>query len=760
MSSANRSSSAFVAERWREAMGSLSSEPSHDRRQAVLHHGARVVLLLVLAISVYLLFPAAPVQDFPALERGMVAEQDIIASESFPIYKGEAELAQEREEAAAGVAPIFEYEPAAVDSMIRGVRTFMAFADSAIAAGGTDLAVRNRLRELLASYSLPTTEDAIALLRSPQNRQTLRESLERTIREELPRGVVSPGDFATRAQQFRIVRDGREQIVDRDSVLTQQQFFARAAAPLTWTVPAGMTELQRLVLISQFQPSLRLNRVATEIARERARASVPVVRGEVVRGERIIAAREQVRDDHLEKLRAYQDFLTRRGELDPSASRVPHVAGALILNLLILSIFGVLLFFYRPHVYRDFRHVLLLGALVLSVAVPASFIGLHNAPFELIPIAFPALVVATLWDGRLALNLTLVIAILISSQAPFLNLTPRLLMFVGGASAALSVRLVRRRAEGLILGAVVAAAYAITIIALGMLRSRELAEVMNSVMWTSVNGIVSALIAVGFIPLFEVWTRITTNQTLLELADLNRPLLKRLSLEASGSYAHSINVANLAEAAARAIGANALLVRVGSYYHDIGKMATPQYFIENQARGRNPHDRLEPEMSAAIVRSHVVEGVRLAEQAKLPDSVRAFIPEHHGTQPIGFFLEQARQRNPGSQPDLDEFRYAGPKPQSSETAIVMMADSVESAAKAMQDPSPDRIRALVDRIVEGKIAQGQLDEAPLTLREISIIKDQFTTVLSGMYHHRLDYPPAAVGAPAPPAAGGVARGGA
>jgi putative nucleotidyltransferase with HDIG domain len=291
-----------------------------------------------------------------------------------------------------------------------------------------------------------------------------------------------------------------------------------------------------------------------------------------------------------------------------------------------------------------------------------------------------------------------------------------------------------------VLGAVIAGAYALACIGLALLRSREAADLMTCIMWGAANGVASALIAMGFLPLFEAFTKITTDQTLLELADLNRPLLKRLSLEAPGTYAHSINVANLAEAAARAIDANALLVRVGAYYHDVGKMVTPQYFIENQARGRNPHDQIDPRKSAQIVRSHVIEGAKLAEQAKVPESVRMFIPQHHGTQTIGFFYDQARDANPGVELDPADFQYLGPRPQSKETAILMLADSVESAMKVLQEPTPERIRKLVDRIVDAKIEEGQLDDAPLTLREISRVKEQLASILSGMYHHRIDYP--------------------
>jgi cyclic-di-AMP phosphodiesterase PgpH len=368
-------------------------------------------------------------------------------------------------------------------------------------------------------------------------------------------------------------------------------------------------------------------------------------------------------------------------------------------------------------------------------------VGKTEAPYELVPIAFPALVVAALWDGRMALNLALVLAALLAMQAPFLGMSPRVLMLLGGGAAALSVRVVRRRAQGLVLGAVIAGVYALTSIGLGLLRSHDPSDVLSGILYGAANGMASALIAMGFLPLFEAWTRITTDQTLLELTDLNRPLLKRLSLEASGTYAHSINVANLGEAAARAVDANPLLVRVGAYYHDVGKMAMPQYFIENQARGRNPHDQLDPLKSAQVVRAHVLEGIKLAEQAKLPERVRAFIPQHHGTQTIGFFYEQAKQANPDVELDPGDFSYPGPRPRSKETAILMLADSVESASKVLQEPTPERIRGLVDRIVEGKISEGQLDEAPLTMRDLVHIKEQFTSVLTGMYHHRIDYPP-------------------
>jgi cyclic-di-AMP phosphodiesterase PgpH len=724
-----------------ELLRALSAPPEHLWPDAVLHHGFRVALLLGLVVLMQFLFPVAPVPNFPELERGMVPQQDLIADVGFSIPKTDAELALEREEAAAAVAPIFRYEPAAADSMLVRVRRFVMHLDSAARTGATEADRQRNMRHLLTAYGFPIGSDELPLLAVPEHRAMLLNSLEATIRQVMPQGVVSSADYEdSHAEQWRLVRDDSERLVPRDSVLTQGQLFSRAAQYLPPDSPPGLADFQRLVLILFFDGSVRLDRVQTEAVREQARQAVPTIKGDVLRGERVIAAHEPVRDRELERLAAYRQHLVEAGALGESGVRRAPAAGMFVLNLMVLSIIGFLLLYYRPEVYRDLRQVLLLVVLIAALTTAAAAVGRAGAPAVLVPIAFPALVIAVLWDGRMALNIALVLSALLAIQAPFLTMSSRVLLLLGGSAAALSVRVVRRRAQGLILGLVVAAVYAVATIALGLLRSHESGAIMSGILWGTANGIASALIAMGFLPLFESWTRITTDQTLLELTDLNRPLLKRLSLEASGTYAHSINVANLGEAAARAIDANALLVRVGAYYHDVGKIAMPQYFVENQARGRNPHDQIEPRKSAQIVRAHVLEGMKLAEQAKLPNSIKAFIPEHHGTQTIGFFFDLARKANPEAELDPADFSYHGPLPQSVETAILMLADSVESASKAMQEQTPERIRELVDRIVDGKIDTGQLDDAPLTMRDIVRIKEQFTAVLTGMYHHRLDYP--------------------
>jgi putative nucleotidyltransferase with HDIG domain len=253
--------------------------------------------------------------------------------------------------------------------------------------------------------------------------------------------------------------------------------------------------------------------------------------------------------------------------------------------------------------------------------------------------------------------------------------------------------------------------------------------------------LVTALfVAVGSVLVYRAqrWRRIPDHLRWLAWADLNKPLLRRLSLEAPGTYAHTIAMANLTEAACNAIGADGLLGRIGAYYHDVGKLRKPQHFVENQPRGRNPHDKLKPSTSASIIRSHVRDGVELAKENGVPRPIRAFISEHHGTLPISYFLAKARERDDSV--NAAEYAYPGPIPQSAETAVCMLADAVEATVRSLADPIPAAIRASVQATIAKRIDEGQLADAPITLRQLSVVRDQFVRILTGMYHGRIEYP--------------------
>jgi putative nucleotidyltransferase with HDIG domain len=712
----------------------LSGAPEKPWPQGVIHHGARIAILVFLAVFITILFPTEGQRTLAPPEPGMVADEDVLAAIPFTVPKTPEELERDRATAEAVIPPVFDYRSEARDTMAANLDRFLDEVQQAAERGGLDAVV-----EVLNREGLSGLVSQADLLLDPQNLRALRAAADTVANELMPR-VLDATDAQNIDADRVVVRyeDGEERSIPTDSLLWGPAFLNRAFQSLNPDRPELQT-IFRLLVISNFVSTFHLDPVATSQERAAARQAVPLNKANILAGEAIVRRGQVIRDVERERLRAYEAALLERGMVGTLDRDWGSFLGSGVLNLLLLSLFGFLLFFFRAEVYRNFRWVLLQGILILVYFVAAWAIATQSFPSELLPIAFVALAVAVLWDGRMALVLALVLGVLSGAQPPFGEFSVMVVTLVGGGVAALSARAVRRRSQTWIFIALITLGYALAILSQALILKTDPGAATASVLWAAGNATASAILAMGFMPVFEWMTGITTDQTLLEWADPNRPLLKRLSLEAGGTYAHTISVANLAEAAAAAIGANGLLTRVGIYYHDVGKMLKPHFFVENQLGGRNPHDKLKPHTSAAIVREHVIEGERMARDAGVPDVVARFIPEHHGTQLIGFFYERAKEES-GEEPNPEEFRYPGPKPRSKETAIAMLADSVESATRALQDPSPERVRELIRTVVEGKIRDGQLSDSPLTLREISTIQEQFAKVVGGMFHHRLDYP--------------------
>jgi putative nucleotidyltransferase with HDIG domain len=711
------------------------AEPVSSWPERIRYHGSRILLLVGLATLITVLFPPTEGRNVQVPEEGEVAQETVTADIGFSVPKTPAELERDRRLAMETVPPTFRYRAAAGDSVATRLGRFFDGLDSLATAGDT-LGLADRLR----ASRVNATPQQMGYLLDRATRQMFRTAAIRAAREVIPRGVVDPArvlDLTT--ETVTVSREGTETSERADDVLTSADYYAEAVRLLPQQLPPDARELFRLILIYHLEYSLELDVLKTEQDRSAARESVPLTKGDVLERQVIVRAGDLIGPDTHERLDAYYAALRVRG--DGGGLDLGAIFGAGLLNCLLLAIFGLLLFFARPEVYGNFRWLLLLA--ILTAAYFGAGLGIARGGFppEWLPIAFVALPVAVLWDTRMALLLVLVLTALTGTLAPFSDEGSVLGLMAGGAAAAMSVRAVRRRSETWVSIAIISGASALALLAHGMATSRPIAEVAQGAAIFAGNATASALLAMGFLWVFEMFTGITTVQTLLEWADPTRPLLRRLAMEAPGTYAHTINVANLAEAAATRIDANGLLCRVGVLYHDVGKMLKPHYFVENQPDAKNPHDKLKPETSAAIVLEHVTEGARLARDENVPDVVVQFIYEHHGTQRIGFFYEKAREEaGPDAEIDVSRFTYPGPKPRSKETAIVMLADSCESAARAMQDPTPERVRDLIANIIEGKIADGQLDEAPLTLREIALVKDQFVSILSGLHHRRIEYP--------------------
>jgi len=406
----------------------------------------------------------------------------------------------------------------------------------------------------------------------------------------------------------------------------------------------------------------------------------------------------------------------------------------------------LLMLFYRRGTYRELREMVFFGALfTLVVVITAGTTSILPIRPELVPIPFAAILVTLLYDGRAGVFAALTLAVLLDGQWAMRDSGILFFGLVGGVAAAIGVRAVRRRRHLYLTVGLIAAAGVLASVTIGLLQGWATVTIVASALLGALMALASAALAMLMMPLAESATRITTDLTLLELSDLGRPLLRRLALEAPGTWAHSLAMANLCESACNIIGANGLLARVGCYYHDVGKLTAPGFFVENQGGGANPHDEMRPIDSARIIRQHVLDGIALAEASGLPPVVKAFIPEHHGTTEVTYFLMRARRSATDGGPNPADYRYPGPRPQSVETAVAMLADSAEAAVRVLPEQTPDNVREAIELLVQQKLASGQLDDAPLTLRDLDRVKREFARVMSGTYHKRIGYPRASGG---------------
>jgi len=739
-------------------LGGDDADEGSPRARALRFHGTRAVIALLVAAVTYLVFPASPVVDSPILEVGSVAPDNVIAPFGYSVLKSPEELAKEQNDIARSVEPIFTFDSVALDSSRALVDQFaQELRQVASIPEGQRITSVQQLGTMLGVQLTPAEAQYLAM---PGRGDAVVDAVRRAYDRWLATGIAAGGALDGIQGAVTLRQDTSLTSVNADSIATFPTLLARARLLNPDPQSLAGDAAFRKLLTTFFRPTIVYDRVATERARQDLRKSVPNVKYTLQLGEKIVGAHEVVGREEREKMRALQDELAKRGDSRRNASRI---VGAVLFNTLVLTIFGLTLLLFRQQLYGSLRAVMLFAIVFVIVIVTSSLIAHlpQRVHPELIPVAFAAVIVSMLFDPRIGMIAAMILAVLIGGQNEFRGTNALFLNLIGGTAAAFTMRIVRRRNQTHVAILAIAGAYLIAAIAIGLTLDLPLSDIGWSALWGAANAIASVSIAIMLIPGAEQFAGVDTDLTLLEWSDLNRPLLRRLSLEAPGTYAHTIAIANLAESASNAIGANGLLARVGALYHDIGKLKKPQYFAENQAKGRNPHDKLKPTTSAAIIRNHVLEGLELAEEHKLPRGVMQFIREHHGTGPISYFLEKAKERD-GIPANSAEFAYPGPAPRSIETAIVMLADGAEAAARVLHDPTPQKIRDVIDRIVRQRMDQGQLRDAPITQAQLETVKDQFTRVLAGMYHSRIEYPaasggitaefgtPAAKGAPAAP----------
>ncbi len=728
--------------------------------QAVIDAGVGIFIIVILSMLLLRSHQRSQIEPLPA---GSAAATDIFAPEDLKI-EDPLETERLRAQAALSVIPVFDYNPKAGREMTGNIRKLFTIGRDAT----PDVTAEQLIAKILEETGITLDAEQINALMKHRFNFELEKLMTDHFESVISSGVVSSRNqlikFSATGIVRRDVKNNNEMVVTdlspiRD-LITARAHIRSDKFTLPVEYDAREKKLFADILGSLLIPNLDYNDAETETRREEKRKAIVPITHFVAQGQPIVARGEIVSA-------ATASLLEAASSRRPTGQRAIEFAGTVVIVMMLVLVLWQYLVRYQNRHVRVRRHFLLqIASFIIVLGIARLFFGLAYAmsqwvtyaPFNsqaayryLAPLAVGAALVTILTDSHAAFIFAAIVAVFIGILSG--NVYLAVYALVSSVAALYYLQDCRDRTQlvraGLWIGLVNAAA-ALSLDLLGA--SDSLLHTPNGWKWLSIalfnaacgfaSGLVSAMVASLLLPLFEWLFEITTSIKLLELSNLNLPLLKQLAERAPGTYHHSIMVGLLSAKAAEAIGADDLFARVACLYHDIGKSVRPTYFIENQTFTGNPHEKLEPKMSSIVLANHVKQGIELAKQYKLPPRITAVIPQHHGTGLMKYFYYKAKAlaSDPESAALEQEFRYPGPKPQTKEAGIIMIADSVEAASRTVQEPTPPKLRNMVDMIVTRIRDDGQLDECDITLRELDMVAESFVKTLLGMQHHRISYP--------------------
>jgi putative nucleotidyltransferase with HDIG domain len=720
-------------------------------QKTIIIIGCGLILAVILSLN---LRPSSRQYDV-----GDIALKDIQASRDL-LVEDKASTEKRRRDAEEAVRSVYDYDPKVPEELEK------------TATGGGAL-----LKDLLATDSLSSestedrrrqVEEKLGVGFRPGQWKTMEREFDPSLLEEimnllrpvLRREVVSDRRFLDQDQKrgltIRNIVTQEERKEDRVNAIADMDIARRSirrdSEGLIRTRGRAVASLVGDIAGALIRPNLTFNRQETEDRKTAAVQSVEPVYFSIKKGEMLVREGDPINTDHLIKLRALEALQTR-------VNTPMMVAGwmlAIVLVLLILYGFSTKNIRKIAPTNKDlfFVALVLVGtALLLRISIfvtgslENSLLDIPSTSYYyLMPVAAGAMLVRIVLNSEMALVFSLIISYLAG-----LLLDNSLFFFVyaltGAIVGAHSVARCEQRSTlikaGLFVSLVNVLMILFRVMASGEIFTREIIFVtLFNCGFGLVGGMLSAFVVLAITPIVEIVFAYTTDIKLLELANSEQPILKNLIIQAPETHSHSVIIANLVEAAARAINAHPILAKVAAYYHDIGKIKKPLYFIENQKGGENPHDKLTPSMSSLILLSHVKDGVAIAKERRLGQKIIDIIQQHHGTSRISYFYQKAKEReNPGVQEvNEKDYRYPGPKPQTKEAGIVMLADVVEAASRTLSDPTPSRIKGLIQQIINKIFTDGQLDECELTLKDLHEIGNSFNRILNAIFHQRIGYP--------------------
>ncbi len=725
---------------------SLAGEGQEERavdaalRSKILLWLAMVALFLVL---LEVMFPAAVPGSGIELSAGQIARGEITAPFDFDVLRPADELERERTLAVSDVVPVYDLDESVLAEQRRRLGEFLSRAygirvgpestsQKQVMLGQLGVALSETTRQILAEPSrvVRVEDSARNILNALYERGILRRRAPQSP-EQTVMLVKGDDESMVRVRDF-LPLDGIEEVVRRDAVRALEDRL--------------MAEAVREIVSPFIRGNIVFDSEETEHRRKEAREAVSEYAGRDFKKDEVILQRgERITQEHVAIVRSMGIERKELLQLETGPTRFFPSLGRILVALLLLSVLAISLSVRCPGVLLDNRFRLFFMVLVVLVMAGAAAVrGVTDVSEYLVPVAVLAMLASMLFGFEVAVISTIVVVLLAGIYAGF-GFSFVLVSLVAGVVAAHSVRRVRHREDFYLSGIRVVVAYAVAIFVADVWNADVGMATLTRCGWGGLNAIVSMGIVIVVLPLFERGFKVTTDITLLELADMNKPLLRKMAMSSPGTYHHSIVVGNLSEAAAKAIGANGLLARVASYYHDIGKLVAPGYFVENQ-QGLDPddskHTGLKPKVSSLVIRAHVKDGVELAVKEGLPEPLVDVIREHHGTSAMEYFYNRALEdaENP-DEINRADYSYPGPRPRSKESAIIALADTIEARIRSIGDSvTPKRIEAEIEEVIEKRWHDHQLDDAELTLSDLRKIREAFFRVLAGMYHQRIRYP--------------------
>jgi cyclic-di-AMP phosphodiesterase PgpH len=739
-------------------IGSVNN-PENKEKNWLSFHWIDILLGLFLALLLTLFFPKGKSFEFSDLkEGGVYVGNEIIAPFTFSVNKSENEYANDVLKAKNQVAPVFKQDTNVENAKIQALNFFLSNLKEIIQNSKSSL---EEVYYLFQSTGIVLSKEDIQIFVSALQKnntaamvnvnvqkrlmtfQKISKIVQDLVKSTLATGIldIDKSKWPLSTGRISIQKDQQEIVEEFQYYPDLKNAKSQLLEKLRTFQNLNSEEIKVIYQIASFfiSPTLFFDKPETEARIEVAVASVPLAKDQVLAGERVIDSHERITKEHIERLRSLSVAKIENQEISGRWVRIMPFTGKFLFNIILMIILVVIIHRSKREILYHRRQVLLIALVIFLTSFIAYLFDLFNISSYLVPISSAAIILTIFFDTTIGLFVSIVISFMIGAMRSDQYIMT-FIFFTVCSMAILSVSRVRNRNWIIRSIVLIACSYIVSIAAYSLINYIPVREMLRNWGFGILNGLFSPVLAFGLIIILEYLFSMTTDMTLLELSDLNQPLLRQLAMHAPGTYHHSIMVGNLAEAATETIHGNALLARVGAYYHDIGKLEKPEYFVENQTKGRNPQEKLTPSMSSLVLMNHVRKGGEMAKQYGLPKEIEAFINQHHGTALMSYFYQKALEQQNGNQISEMDFRYPGPKPRTKETAVVMLSDAIEAASRTLKEPSPSRVRGLVEQIIDSRFKAGELDESPLTLQDLTKISDAFQKILNGLFHGRIAYP--------------------